>query len=34
MIAGIILLGVYPQPILNALNPSSETAPATISASH
>ena len=34
MIAGIIFLGVYPQPVLNALNPPRETIPATASASH
>jgi NADH-quinone oxidoreductase subunit N len=33
MIAGIIFLGVYPQPILNALNPPRETVPATAPAS-
>jgi NADH-quinone oxidoreductase subunit N len=34
MIAGIIFLGVYPQPILNALHPSRTTSPVTASASH
>jgi NADH-quinone oxidoreductase subunit N len=33
MIAGIIFLGVYPQPILDALNPQREIIPATASAS-
>jgi NADH-quinone oxidoreductase subunit N len=33
MIAGIILLGVYPQPILNALKPTRETIVTTASAS-
>jgi NADH-quinone oxidoreductase subunit N len=34
MIAGIIFLGVYPQPLLNALHPPRETIPATASGSN
>jgi NADH-quinone oxidoreductase subunit N len=34
MIAGIIFLGIYPQPVLNALNPSRDSSRVTTSASH